>query len=81
MSNELGAAHPRTAKFSIVVVVISAFLVGVLFAILLVIFRNQYPALFADSLQVQQAVYALTPLLAACLIINNIQPALSGTQI
>ncbi|CAI9259426.1 unnamed protein product [Lactuca saligna] len=81
VSNELGAAHPRTAKFSIVVVVISAFLVGVLFAILLAIFRNQYPALFADSLQVQQAVYALTPLLAACLIINNIQPALSGVAI
>ncbi|CAH1452909.1 unnamed protein product [Lactuca virosa] len=81
VSNELGAAHPRTAKFSIVVVVISAFLVGILFAIFLGIFRNQYPAVFADSLEVQQAVYALTPLLAACLIINNIQPALSGVAI
>ncbi|KAI3762841.1 hypothetical protein L1987_53283 [Smallanthus sonchifolius] len=28
-----------------------------------------------------KAVYALTPLLAACLIINNIQPALSGVAI
>nr|XP_043636450.1 protein DETOXIFICATION 29-like [Erigeron canadensis] len=81
VSNELGAAHPRTAKFSVVVVVISAFLVGVLFAILLGIFRHQYPALFADSLEVQKAVYSLTPLLAACLIINNVQPALSGVAI
>ncbi|GJS62004.1 RNA-directed DNA polymerase, eukaryota, reverse transcriptase zinc-binding domain protein [Tanacetum coccineum] len=81
VSNELGAAHPRTAKFSVVVVVISSFLVGVLLAILLGIFRHQYPALFADSLEVQEAVYALTPLLAACLIINNIQPALSGVAI
>ncbi|KVH98405.1 Multi antimicrobial extrusion protein [Cynara cardunculus var. scolymus] len=81
VSNELGAAHPRTAKFSVVVVVISAFFVGVLLAILLVIFRHQYPAIFADSLEVQQAVYTLTPLLAACLIINNIQPALSGVAI
>ncbi|KAJ9560015.1 hypothetical protein OSB04_005175 [Centaurea solstitialis] len=81
VSNELGAAHPRTAKFSVVAVVISAFLVGVLLAILLGIFRHQYPAIFADSLEVQQAVYVLTPLLAACLIINNIQPALSGVAI
>ncbi|XP_071687788.1 protein DETOXIFICATION 31-like [Rutidosis leptorrhynchoides] len=81
VSNELGAGHPRTAKFSVVVVVLFAFVVGVLLAIILVIFRHQYPAIFASSLEVQQAVYALTPLLAACLVINNIQPALSGVAI
>ncbi|KAI3684860.1 hypothetical protein L6452_34087 [Arctium lappa] len=81
VSNELGAAHPRTAKFSIVVVIMSSFIVGILLAILLAIFRHQYPAIFADSLEVQQAVYTLTPLLGACLIINNIQPALSGVAI
>ncbi|XP_076924742.1 protein DETOXIFICATION 31-like [Bidens hawaiensis] len=81
VSNELGAAHPRTAKFSVVVVVIFSIIVGTLLAILLVIFRHQYPAIFANSLEVQQAVYALTPLLALCLIINNIQPALSGVAI
>ncbi|KAF5817921.1 putative multi antimicrobial extrusion protein [Helianthus annuus] len=81
VSNELGAAHPRTAKFSVVVVVIFSFIVGVLLAILLTIFRHQYPAIFANNLEVQQAVYALTPLLAVCLIINNIQPALSGVAI
>lgn len=81
VSNELGAGHPRAAKFAIGVVSVSAFAFGTLLAILLVIFRHRYPALFADSLEVQEAVYALTPLLAACLIINNIQPALSGVAI
>ncbi|XP_042755402.1 protein DETOXIFICATION 31 isoform X2 [Lactuca sativa] len=81
VSNELGAAHPQTAKFSVVVVVITSFLVGVLLAALISIFRNQYPALFSDSLEVQQIVYDLTPLLAACLIINEVQPALSGVAI
>ncbi|PWA80572.1 multi antimicrobial extrusion protein [Artemisia annua] len=78
VSNELGAGHPRAAKFAIGVVVVSSFLFGSCLAILLVIFRHQYPAIFADSLEVQEAVYALTPLLATCLIINNIQPALTG---
>ncbi|KAK1427315.1 hypothetical protein QVD17_15998 [Tagetes erecta] len=81
VSNELGAGHPRTAKFSMVVVVIYSFIVAVLLAVLLGIFQRHYPAIFADSFQVQQAVYALTPLLALSLIINNIQPALSGVSI
>jgi len=81
VSNELGAAHPRAAKFSIVVVVAFSVVVGAFLSLLLIIFRHQYPALFADSLEVQEAVYALTPLLALCLVINNIQPALSGVAI
>ncbi|XP_076944630.1 protein DETOXIFICATION 30-like [Bidens hawaiensis] len=81
VSNELGASHPRAAKFAIGVVVISSFIFGTLLAILLIIFRHQYPAFFADSSEVQQAVYALTPFLAACLVINNIQPALTGVAI
>ncbi|XP_076912278.1 protein DETOXIFICATION 29-like [Bidens hawaiensis] len=81
VSNELGASHPRAAKFAIGVVVISSFIFGTMLAILLIIFRHKYPAIFADSSEVQQAVYALTPLLAACLVINNIQPALTGVAI
>lgn len=78
VSNELGARHPRTAKFSVVVVVISSFLIGLLISIILVIFRQQYPAVFSSSEEVQKVVYTLTPLLVACILINNIQPALSG---
>ncbi|KAL7617823.1 hypothetical protein Lser_V15G01135 [Lactuca serriola] len=81
VSNELGASHPRTAKFSVVVVVISAFLMGVLMAAILIIFRHQYSAIFVESIEVQHAVYALTSLLAACIVINNIQPVLSGVAI
>lgn len=78
VSNELGAAHPRTAKFSVVVVVISSFLIGLFLSLILIIFREQYPSLFSNSEEVKKVVYGLTPLLATCLVINNIQPALSG---
>lgn len=79
VSNELGAAHPRTAKFSVLVVVLSSFSFGLLLSLILIIFRKQYPSLFADSAEVEKLVYDLTPLLAFCVVINNIQPALSGT--
>ncbi|KAL2484507.1 root hair specific 2 [Abeliophyllum distichum] len=81
VSNELGAAHPRTAKFSVLVVVASSFSTGVLLALLLIIFRKQYPSLFADNIQVKKYAYDLTPLLAFCIVVNNIQPALSGVAI
>ncbi|KAK6160252.1 hypothetical protein DH2020_003633 [Rehmannia glutinosa] len=47
VSNELGAAHPRSAKFSVVVVVISSILMALLISITLLIFQKQYPSLFS----------------------------------
>ncbi|KAL2559847.1 MATE efflux family protein [Forsythia ovata] len=81
VSNELGAAHPRTAKFSVVVVVISSFVIGLVLSLFLIIFRQQYPSWFSESTAVKKKVYELTPLLAFCIIVNNIQPALSGVAI
>ncbi|KAK6160237.1 hypothetical protein DH2020_003618 [Rehmannia glutinosa] len=81
VSNELGASHPRTAKFSVAVMVISAFLIGLIVSILLLIFQEQYPSLFSDSDAVKDVVYDLTPLLAFCIVVNSIQPALSGVAI
>ncbi|KAK4485745.1 hypothetical protein RD792_008391 [Penstemon davidsonii] len=81
ISNELGASHPRTAKFSVLVVVISAFLIGLIMSIVLLVFKNDYPSLFSNSSSVKQLVYQLTPLLAFCIVVNNVQPALSGVAI
>ncbi|MQL78656.1 hypothetical protein Taro_011084, partial [Colocasia esculenta] len=81
VSNELGAGHPRTAKFSVVVVVITSFFIGLTLSAILLITRKQYPAAFTDSTDVKQLVYQLTPLLAASITINNVQPVLSGVAI
>ncbi|KAL3835607.1 hypothetical protein ACJIZ3_010343 [Penstemon smallii] len=81
VSNELGASHPRTAKFSVVVVVISSFFIGVLMSVILLLFKDQFPSLFSNNSAVQELVYQLTPLLAICIVIDNVQPALSGVAI
>ncbi|KAF4363632.1 hypothetical protein G4B88_021749 [Cannabis sativa] len=78
VSNELGAAHPRTAKFSLVVAVISSFIIGLVLSIILIASRNEYPTLFSDDSDVETLVKKLTPVLATCILINNIQPVLSG---
>ncbi|KAL0348981.1 UNVERIFIED_CONTAM: protein DETOXIFICATION 31 [Sesamum angustifolium] len=40
-----------------------------------------YPALFSDTSEVKQVVYELTPMLAFCIVLSNVQPALSGVAI
>ncbi|XP_050206567.1 protein DETOXIFICATION 29 [Mercurialis annua] len=81
VSNELGAGHPRTAKFSLVVATFSSFIIGLILSIILILSREKYPSLFSSDPQVKQLVNDLTPLLALCIIINNIQPVLSGVAI
>ena len=78
VSNELGAAHPRTAKFSLVVAVITSFLIGVIISVILVLTRNLYPSLFSSDASVETLVKQLTPILALCIVIDNVQPVLSG---
>lgn len=78
MSNELGANHPRTAKFSLVVAVITSTLIGVIVSTVLLIFRNQYPSLFVGDEEVIILVKELTPILALSIVISNVQPVLSG---
>ncbi|KAL9364051.1 hypothetical protein Peur_041924 [Populus x canadensis] len=81
VSNELGAAHPRTAKFSLVVATLASLMIGLVIALVLVLARNLYPDLFTNDAGVKELVKQLTPLLAVCIIINNVQPVLSGVAI
>lgn len=81
VSNELGAAHPRTAKFSVIVVVVQSLLIGLILSLILILTRNYYPSLFTESSVVETLVDKLTPLLATCILINNVQPVLSGVAI
>ncbi|XP_010425356.1 PREDICTED: protein DETOXIFICATION 29 [Camelina sativa] len=81
VSNELGANHPRTAKFSLLVAVITSTLIGFIVSMVLLIFRDQYPSLFVKDEQVIILVKELTPILALSIVINNVQPVLSGVAV
>ncbi|KAK0573638.1 hypothetical protein LWI29_011263 [Acer saccharum] len=81
VSNELGAGHPRTAKFSLMVAVLSSFIIGLVLSLVLIISRDYYPSLFSSDSEVIALVKELTPLLALCITINNIQPVLSGVAV
>lgn len=78
VSNELGAAHPRVARFSVVVVNVSSLLINIVFSAVILIFRVPLSKLFTSDSRVIEAVSHLIPLLAISVLLNAIQPILSG---
>uniref|UniRef100_A0A2N9GHB9 Protein DETOXIFICATION n=1 Tax=Fagus sylvatica TaxID=28930 RepID=A0A2N9GHB9_FAGSY len=81
ISNELGAGHPRVAKFSVLVVNATSILISIFFSALVLIFRVELSELFTSDTEVIEAVSNLTPLLAISVLLNGIQPILSGVAI
>ncbi|KAK3001251.1 hypothetical protein RJ639_022056 [Escallonia herrerae] len=81
VSNELGAAHPKLAKFSVIVVSTTSILISVFFSAIVLIFRAGLSKLFSSNLDVIDATSKLTPLLAISVLLNGIQPILSGVAV
>ncbi|XP_044465633.1 protein DETOXIFICATION 41-like [Mangifera indica] len=81
VSNELGAAHPKVAKFSVVVVTSTSVFISIIFSAIILIFRVGLSKLFTSDAEVIAAVSNLTPLLAMSVLLNGIQPILSGVAI
>ena len=80
VSNELGAGHPRVAKFSVFVVNGTSILISIVFSAIVLIFRVELSQAFTSDSEVIEAVSDLTPLLAISVFLNGIQPILSGNH-
>jgi MATE family multidrug resistance protein len=78
VSNELGAGNPKSAFFSVWVVTGLCALISIILAIVILCLRNYISYLFTEGEVVSNAVADLCPLLATTLILNGIQPVLSG---
>ncbi|KAF3966506.1 hypothetical protein ACB098_11G066900 [Castanea mollissima] len=81
VSNELGAGHPKVAKFSVWVVNGTSLSISIIFSALVLILRVELSELFTSDTEVIEAVSNLTPLLAISVLLNGIQPILSGVAI
>ncbi|ONI09981.1 hypothetical protein PRUPE_4G022000 [Prunus persica] len=81
VSNELGAGNPKSAAFSILVVTIVSLMIAVVEAVVVLSFRDVISYAFTDGETVANAVSHLTPYLAITLILNGIQPVLSGVAV
>lgn len=78
MSNELGAGHPKSAAFSVIMVNLCSFVIAVIAAILVMMLRDYLSYAFTEGEVVSKAVSQLSPFLAVTIILNGVQPVLSG---
>ena len=78
VSNELGAGNPKSAAFSVVLVNLVSFIIAVIEAIVVLSLRHVISYAFTGGATVAKEVSDLCPFLAVTLILNGVQPVLSG---
>ena len=78
MANELGAGNGKAARFATIVSVTTSIIIGLFFWVLIMVFHNEIALIFSSSKPVLQEVNKLSVLLAVTILLNSVQPILSG---
>ncbi|URE42458.1 protein TRANSPARENT TESTA [Musa troglodytarum] len=81
VANELGAGNSRGAKFATVVSVVTSTVIGLFSCCVIVVFLDKFALIFSSSTVVLDAVDKLSLLLAIAILLNSIQPILSGVAV
>ncbi|KAF2615596.1 hypothetical protein F2Q70_00013255 [Brassica cretica] len=80
-SNELGAANPKSALFSTWTATVVSFIISFAEALAVMAARDYISYIFTSDPEVAKAVSDLCPFLAVTVILNGIQPVLSGVAV
>ncbi|KAK4571511.1 hypothetical protein RGQ29_030086 [Quercus rubra] len=81
VSNELGLGHPRAAKYSVYVTVFQSLLIGIFFMVVILITKDYFAVIFTSSTELQEAVSRLAILLGVTMVLNSVQPVISGVAV
>lgn len=81
VSNELGRGSAKAASFSIWNTATTSFVIGFNLFLFFLFLRGRLSYLFTDSQDVAREVEKLSPLLAFSILMNSIQPVLSGVAV
>ncbi|XP_057448539.1 protein DETOXIFICATION 27-like [Lotus japonicus] len=81
VANELGAGNGKGAKFATKVSVVTSSIIGLFFWMLILIFHDKIGYIFSTSKPVLDEVNNLSLLLAFTILLNSIQPVLSGVAV
>ncbi|RID72703.1 hypothetical protein BRARA_C04582 [Brassica rapa] len=80
-SNELGAGNPKSAMFSSWMATFVSFVISLAEALALMASRDYIGYIFTSDAEVAKAVSELCPFLAVTILLNGIQPVLSGVAV
>ncbi|KAK7396102.1 hypothetical protein VNO78_16865 [Psophocarpus tetragonolobus] len=81
VANELGRGSAKAARFSILITVLTSFSIGMVLFLMFLILRERISYIFTPDPQVAIAVGHLSPLLSFSILLNSVQPVLSGVSV
>ncbi|CAO2828225.1 unnamed protein product [Amaranthus hypochondriacus] len=81
VANELGAGNGKGAKFATIVSVTTSFAIGLFFWLLVLFLHENIAFIFSTSPPVLAEVKNLSLLLAFTILLNSVQPVLSGVAV
>ncbi|CAL4950542.1 unnamed protein product [Urochloa decumbens] len=81
VANELGAGNGKGAKFAATVSSTTSLVIGLFFWVLIMVLHDKIALIFTTSVVVLDAVDKLSLLLAFTILLNSIQPVLSGVAV
>ncbi|XP_027091167.1 protein DETOXIFICATION 27 [Coffea arabica] len=81
VANELGGGDGKAAKFATIVSVVQSTIIGFFFCGLIMMFHDKIALIFSSSAEVIEAVDRLSYLLAITILLNSVQPVLSGVAV
>lgn len=81
VANELGAGNGKAAKFATKVSVTTSTVIGLIFCGIIMIFHDKFALLFTSSTQVLEEVDKMALFLAITILLNSVQPVLSGVAV
>lgn len=81
VSNEIGSGNSKGAKFATMIVVLTSLTIGIIFFFVFLFLRGKVSYIFTTSEAVAAQVADLSPLLAFSILLNSVQPVLSGMHL
>ncbi|XP_010916697.1 protein DETOXIFICATION 27 [Elaeis guineensis] len=81
VANELGAGNGKGARFATIVSALTSFVIGLFFCILIMALHDKFAFIFTTSTVVLEAVDHLSIMLAFTILLNSVQPVLSGVAV
>lgn len=81
VSNELGSGRPRAAMHAVVVVVAESLLIGLLCMALVLAFSDKLALVYTSDADLLRAVSRIAGLLGVTMVLNSVQPVLSGVAV
>lgn len=81
VSNELGSGRPRACKYAVIVVVVTSFAIGLLAMAIILVSRDYFSVIFTSNKEMQEAVTKIAYLLGLTMVLNSVQPVISGVAI